>query len=240
MDKHTKEEKVHDVFENIYDKYDYMNSVISFQLHRLWRKDTMKHMAVRPGSSALDICCGTADWTIQLAQAAGPGGSVTGIDFSHNMLSIGRRKIKELGIENVELVEGNAMSLPYDDNSFDYVTIGFGLRNVQDYQTVLEEMHRVLKPGGLAVCLETSQPEQKAFKKLYSFYFRRLMPLLGKYLAGSYDEYSWLQQSTMSFPNKNLLTFLFAEAGFQKVAVKSYSLGAAASHFARKQPVRTN
>ncbi|SFE33885.1 demethylmenaquinone methyltransferase [Alteribacillus iranensis] len=229
-----KEEMVHDVFENIYDKYDYMNSVISFQLHQNWRNHTMKVMDVAPGSKALDVCCGTADWTIQLAKAAGPNGVVKGLDFSRNMLKVGKEKVLQEGLTDVELIEGNAMELPFDNESFDYVTIGFGLRNVPDYATVLKEMYRVLKPGGMAVCLETSQPERKSFKTLYSFYFGRVMPLLGKYLAGSYKEYSWLQQSTMQFPNKNLLSFMFVEAGFRKVRVKPYSLGAAASHFALK------
>lgn len=229
-----KEEKVHEVFENIYDKYDYMNSVISFQLHRMWRKHTMKIMNVPLGASALDVCCGTADWTIQLSKAVGKKGDVKGLDFSRNMLRVGKEKVQQAGLSNVELMEGNAMELPFDDNSFDYVTIGFGLRNVPDYSTVLKEMYRVLKPGGMAVCLETSQPERQSFNKLYSFYFGRIMPLLGKVLAGSYNEYSWLQQSTMAFPNKNLLSFMFAEAGFRQIHVKSYSMGAAASHFAIK------
>ncbi|WP_158735327.1 demethylmenaquinone methyltransferase [Alteribacillus sp. YIM 98480] len=230
----SKEERVHEVFESIHDKYDQMNSIISFQLHKSWRKDTMNRMNVFQGAKALDVCCGTADWAINLAEAVGDNGHVIGLDFSRNMLKVGNQKLRNKQLSNVELIEGNAMSLPFEDNTFDYVTIGFGLRNVPDYQTVLEEMHRVLKPGGLAVCLETSQPEHKKVKGVYSFYFKRVMPLLGKYFAGSYEEYSWLQESTMSFPNKSLLAVLFSESGFHQVNVIPYSMGTAAAHFARK------
>lgn len=172
----SKEERVHRVFEKISDHYDRMNSVISFKRHVAWRKDTMKRMNVQKGTKALDVCCGTADWTIALAEAVGPNGEVYGLDFSRNMLKVGEEKVKERGFQHVTLVHGNAMSLPFPDNTFDYVTIGFGLRNVPDYMTVLKEMYRVVKPGGKVVCLETSQPTLIGFRQLYYAYFRYIMP----------------------------------------------------------------
>lgn len=159
-----------------------MNSVISFQQHIKWRKDTMKRMNVKPGSKALDVCCGTADWTIALADAVGPTGDVTGLDFSQNMLNVGVEKVKELGLKQVKLVHGNAMELPFPDNSFDYATIGFGLRNVPDYLQVLKEMRRVVKPGGIVVCLETSQPTLIGYRQLYFFTSDTLCRCLGNYL----------------------------------------------------------
>src|ERR1700730_11214769 len=123
----SKEERVHHVFEKIYDNYDKMNSVLSFKQHIKWRNDTMKMMNVQPGAKALDVCCGTADWTIALAEAVGPSGEVTGLDFSQNMLKVGREKIEKLHLDQVELIHGNAMELPFPNQSFDYVTIGFGL-----------------------------------------------------------------------------------------------------------------
>ncbi|MBP3950583.1 demethylmenaquinone methyltransferase [Bacillus suaedae] len=230
----SKEERVHQVFESIYKKYDLMNSVISFQRHKAWRKDTMKRMNVQKGDHALDVCCGTADWTIALGEAVGRNGRVVGLDFSKNMLKIGVEKIKEHRLEQVELVHGNAMDLPYDSNSFDYVTIGFGLRNVPDYMQVLRELHRVVKPGGMVVCLETSQPTIPVFKQLYFFYFRKIMPVFGKLFAKSYDEYSWLQESTMSFPDRNKLAQMFKEAGLTQIEVKAYSGGVAAMHLGVK------
>ncbi|MFC4735900.1 demethylmenaquinone methyltransferase [Bacillus daqingensis] len=228
----TKEEKVHDVFQSISGNYDKMNAIISFQLHRAWRRDTGRRMQVFKGAHALDLCCGTADWTIQLAKAAGPEGYVCGLDFSENMLDIGRKKTA--AIPALELIQGNAMELPFDDEAFDFVTIGFGLRNVPDYDTVLAEMYRVLKPGGTAVCLETSQPEKPLISGAYWLYFSKVMPVFGRLFAGKYDEYSWLQESTKHFPSKQKLKQMFRNAGFSSVDVRSYSGGTAASHFAYK------
>jgi demethylmenaquinone methyltransferase/2-methoxy-6-polyprenyl-1,4-benzoquinol methylase len=230
----SKEQRVHNVFEKISDNYDKMNSVISFQQHIKWRKDTMKKMNVQPGSKALDVCCGTADWTIALAEAVGPTGEVTGLDFSQNMLNVGIEKVKDLGLNQVKLLHGNAMELPFPDNSFDYVTIGFGLRNVPDYLQVLKEMHRVVKPGGIAVCLETSQPTLIGYKQLYYFYFRFIMPMFGKLLAKSYREYAWLHESARDFPGMRELAKMFEQAGFKDVKYRPYSGGAAAVHIGKK------
>lgn len=229
----TKEEKVHHVFEKIYDNYDKMNSVISFQQHTRWRSDTMKKMNVQKGSKALDVCCGTADWTIALAEAVGSSGEVIGLDFSKNMLKIGQEKVQHL--DQVKLIHGNAMELPFPDNSFDYVTIGFGLRNVPDYLQVLKEMYRVVKPGGMVVCLETSHPTVIGFKQLYYLYFRFIMPLFGKLFAKSYQEYSWLNESTRNFPGMKELAEMFRHAGFTKVSYKPYTGGVAAVHIGFKE-----
>lgn len=230
----SKEEKVHNVFEKISTNYDKMNSVISFQQHVKWRNVTMKIMNVQKGSKALDICCGTGDWTIALANDVGPEGHVTGLDFSKNMLSVGEEKVKNLNLDHVELIHGNAMSLPFEDNTFDYVTIGFGLRNVPDYQKVLEEMNRVLKPGGMAVCLETSQPTLFGFRQGYYFYFKYIMPLFGKMFAKSYKEYSWLQESARDFPGMKELANMFKKAGFERVNFKAHTGGVAATHYGFK------
>jgi len=231
----SKEQRVHHVFEKIYKNYDQMNSVISFQQHKAWRKDTMKRMDVQKGSSALDLCCGTADWTIALAEAVGPNGKVVGLDFSKNMLKIGQEKVVNLQLDQVKLVHGNAMELPFEDNSFDYVTIGFGLRNVPDYMSVLKEMQRVVKPGGKVVCLETSQPTMIGFRQLYFFYFRFIMPVFGKLFAKSYQEYSWLQESARDFPGMKELANMFREAGLKDIEVKPYTLGVAAMHLGYKK-----
>ncbi|MFZ3588647.1 demethylmenaquinone methyltransferase [Bacillus sp. DJP31] len=230
----SKEQRVHRTFEKISGKYDLMNSVISFQRHIAWRNQTMQLMNVQTGTKALDLCCGTADWTIALANVIGPKGQVVGLDFSKNMLSVGQQKVDELRLDQVELLHGNAMALPFEDNSFDYVTIGFGLRNVPDYAQVLREMYRVLKPGGKAVCLETSQPELPVIKQVFSIYFRYLMPLFGKLVAKSYEEYSWLQESAKDFPGMKELATMFKGAGFSKVDVKAHTFGVAATHIGYK------
>lgn len=228
----SKEEKVHDVFEKISADYDKMNSVISFNQHTKWRDDIMRRMAVRVGASALDVCCGTADWTIALAKAVGASGEVTGLDFSESMLEAGKDKV--IPFPTISLIHGNAMELPFPDETFDYVTIGFGLRNVPDYEQVLSEMKRVLKPGGMIACLDTSQPELPVYRQLFRFYFKFIMPIFGKLLAKSYREYSWLQESAEEFPGMKKLAELFSDVGFKNVSFKSYSGGAAAGHIGFK------
>lgn len=229
-----KEERIHEIFESISSKYDLMNSVISGGLHKAWRKDTINRMQIQQGKKALDVCCGTADWTIALAEAVGAGGEAVGLDFSENMLSVGRDKVKDRGLENVTLVHGNAMKLSFPDNSFDYITIGFGLRNVKDRMETLKEMHRVVKPGGKVVCLETSQPTLFGFKHLYYFYFRRIMPLFGKIFAKSYKEYAWLHESAKDFPGRKELAVMFRQSGLTDIKVKAYSGGVAAVHLGEK------
>lgn len=234
MDAESKQRKVHAVFENIAPKYDFMNSVISFRRHKAWRKFTMRKMNVQPGQSSLDLCCGTCDWTITLAKASKTGKTV-GLDFSRNMLDIGQAKVnKESLSDQITLVQGNAMSLPFEDNSFDYVTIGFGLRNVPDYEQVLREMHRVVKPGGLVVCLEMSKPTWQPFKGIYYFYFEKLMPWISKVLVKRYEEYSWLPESLKTFPDMRALAEMFRGVGLRDVKAYAFFGGVAALHIGTK------
>lgn len=230
----SKETRVHQVFERIAPQYDPMNSIISFQLHRRWRRDVMKRMAVKPGSKILDVCCGTGEWSLALAKAAGPAGHVTGVDFSRQMLSVAKKKTGSIDAASIDWQMGNAMALRFDDDQFNYVTIGFGLRNVADHKQVLMELYRVVKPGGMLVCLETSQPEMPGWKQLFRFYFHYIMPFFGKIFAKSFQEYAWLQESTELFPNKKQLQNDFEQAGFQQVQVKSYAGGVAAMHMGIK------
>lgn len=239
MDQEEKHEKVHRVFQKIYRKYDAMNSLISFNRHKTWRRKANQIVSAEKGDHVIDVCCGTGDWTISLAEAVGPEGSVVGLDFSDNMLKIANSKKEASQLENVILVNGDAMSIPYEEGSFDRATIGFGLRNVPDYLTVLKEINRVLRPGGTLVCMETSQTKIPVYRQLYLFYFRIIMPLLGKLFAGSYKEYAWLNESASKFPDQETLTGLFVNAGFEQVSVNSLMGGIAAIHSARK-PVIIN
>lgn len=226
---------VHGVFERIAPQYDFMNDLISFRRHKAWRKFTMKKMNVMPGQTALDLCCGTCDWTIALAEASVTG-KVIGLDFSQNMLDIGAVKVEKLGLNNqISLVQGNAMSLPFEDNSFDYVTIGFGLRNVPDYLQVLQEMRRVVKPGGKVVCLEVSKPTWQPFKAMYNLYFERILPLMGKLVAKRFEEYKWLPESLKLFPDRMQLVKMFEQAGLQQVNAYPLTGGVAALHMGIKE-----
>jgi demethylmenaquinone methyltransferase/2-methoxy-6-polyprenyl-1,4-benzoquinol methylase len=234
MESKTKEEFVHSVFESIAPKYDLMNNILSFRTHKAWRRFTMKKMNVQPGQTAIDICCGTCDWTISLAEASGSG-AIVGLDFSQNMLEQGDVKIKELGLDKqIELIHGNAMSLPYEDNTFDYATIGLALRNVPDLEQVIREMQRVVKPGGMVVSLELSKPTWEPFKSVYYFYFRRVLPLLGKLIAKRYEQYKWLPESLVNFPDHQQLAAIFTKQGLQQVKAYPLTGGIAALHIGIK------
>lgn len=234
MDTNSKSH-VHGVFERIAPKYDLMNDLISFRRHKAWRKVTMKKMNVQEGQTALDLCCGTCDWTIALADAS-KNGKIVGLDFSQNMLDVGAVKINKLGLDKqITLVQGNAMSLPFEDHSFDFVTIGFGLRNVPDYLQVLREMRRVVKPGGQVVCLEVSKPTWQPFKAMYNLYFERILPVMGKVVAKSFQEYKWLPESLKMFPGRQQLAELFEEAGLEQVKAYPLTGGVAALHMGTKE-----
>src|SRR5699024_3531247 len=150
------------------------------------------------------------------------------------MLTVAKEKQRDKSLDNLSFITGNAMELPFEDNTFDYVTIGFGLRNVPDYARVLHELYRVVKENGTVVCLETSQPTMIGFRQLYYFYFKFIMPLIGKLFAKSYKEYAWLHESAKSFPNKEELKEMFIQAGFKDVYIKSYTGGVAAMHMGFK------
>ncbi|MBM7675188.1 demethylmenaquinone methyltransferase/2-methoxy-6-polyprenyl-1,4-benzoquinol methylase [Gracilibacillus alcaliphilus] len=235
MTKQSKEEKVHQVFEKIYGNYDSMNTIISLSRHKKWRQDVMKRMEVEKGTKALDLCCGTGDWSFALAEAVGPTGEVTGLDFSKNMLSVAEQRLKESTKKNLTFIHGNAMDLPFEDDSFDYVTIGFGLRNLPDYLLALKEMYRVVKPGGHVVCLETSQPKNGLFRRGYYFYFEHIMPFFGRIFVKSYKEYVWLHESAREFPGREELKQLFEQAGLSNVHYKGYTGGTVAMHMGEKQ-----
>ncbi|SET52768.1 demethylmenaquinone methyltransferase [Paenibacillus sp. NFR01] len=230
-----KEQYVHSVFESIAGKYDLMNDILSFRRHKAWRSFTMRKMAMKRGDTAVDLCCGTCDWSIALAEESGTG-QIMGLDFSAGMLEVGRRKVEARGLaQQITLVQGNAMALPFGDNSFDYATIGFGLRNVPDPVQVLNEMKRVVKPGGMVVCLELSKPMKQPFKGLYYFYFEKVLPLLGKLFAKRYEQYKWLPESLALFPDRAQLAAIFRERGLKDVESYPLTGGIAALHIGRKE-----
>ncbi|WP_054949602.1 demethylmenaquinone methyltransferase [Numidum massiliense] len=231
----TNEAFIHDVFESIAPKYDRMNSLLSFRRHKAWRKKAMREMNVQAGDEAIDVCCGTADWALSIAAASGTG-KVVGLDFSGEMLRYGQNKVDAHGMaDRVSLVQGNAMALPFEDNSFDYATIGFALRNVPDFRQVLQEMQRVVRPGGQVVSLELSKPAWPPFRKLYYFYFQKILPLLGKMFADRYEQYRWLPESLVHFPDYRELADIFRESGLQDVRVYPLTGGIAALHIGTKE-----
>jgi len=231
----SKEEKVHYVFERIAKRYDLMNSVLSVGFHKRWRKSTMRRMNVLPGQTAIDVCTGTGDWAISLAEAVGPTGKVVGLDFSLEMLKHSYPKIKEHGVEKqTSMIHGNAMDLPYEDNTFDHATNGFALRNVPDVRRVLAEMCRVVKPGGQVVALELNKPVWKPFRSLYFFYFYKILPMIGNLASRDGISYSWLPESLTNFPDQMQLKKMFEEVGMVDVRVWNFFGGICSLHIGRK------
>lgn len=224
-------EHVHGVFESIAEGYDAANDRISLGMHGAWKKALCKTAVKACDTSKragliLDICCGTGDITELIARKY-PDIFVVGLDFSANMLDVARTRLQ--GLENVELVEGNAMELPFDDGTFDSAVISFGLRNTPDYEKVVSEMVRVVRPGGTVACLDASVPSNKAVVPFYQFYYKNIMTLLGGGIA-HHKEYEWLYESTQEFLRKDELAKLFEQCGLSHVQVRSFMFGAAALH----------
>ncbi|CAD2077756.1 demethylmenaquinone methyltransferase [Jeotgalicoccus meleagridis] len=224
------ENRIQTIFNNISNDYDHMNDIISFNQHTIWRNKTNREIFVKDGHKVLDLCCGTGDWTLQLADNL--KADITGLDFSENMLAVAREKTENFG--NINLVQGDATDLPYEDNTFDIVTIGFGLRNLPDYQKGIREFYRVLKPGGQLVVLETSNPENPLINFGFKIYFSKIMPFLGQKIAGSGQEYTWLYESTSHFLTKRELKEMLQTENFINVKVIPHTFGTAATHIGYK------
>ncbi len=231
---HHSEQEVNQMFTRLAKRYDLMNDVVSLGTQRRWRQKFFDQLAVFPGADSLDLCCGTADLTIKLAQLAGPRGRTIGLDFNEAMLAAGAEKVKAVDLnKDIELVQGDAMQLPFAANQFDFVTIGFGLRNVPDAAQVLAEVMRVLKPGGWFGCLEMSQPQSRLVRPFWRAYFQ-VFPVLARTLGASYQDYSYLKETSMQFISAARLKAMMETAGMQKVTVTPLNLGAAAIHCGQK------
>lgn len=215
--KENKEKFVREMFNSIARRYDLMNTLMSMGLDRAWRRFTVRRSGIKSGGYGLDVCCGTGMITMELARAAGPAGRVVGLDFSENMLAVAKENIKDFDLkDNIELIQGNAMALPFADNTFDCVTVGWGLRNVPDIMTAVKEMARVVKPGGRVVSLDMAQPEAPVFKQIYWLFFEKAIPAMGKLWAGNKGAYDYLHDSARVFPHQKVLTRMFGEAGLME------------------------
>jgi demethylmenaquinone methyltransferase/2-methoxy-6-polyprenyl-1,4-benzoquinol methylase len=199
------------MFDRIAGVYDLMNSLMTAGLHHRWRARAADLAALLPGQSALDVATGTGDLAVELQRRVGPTGEVVGSDFSERMLELARAKAPELRFEH-----GNALDLPYEDDSFDAATVGFGARNFSDLPQGLREMARVVRPGGRVVILEITTPERPPLSLFFRLWFDRLVPLLGRF-AGDPDAYSYLPSSVRRFPNARGLAAAMAAVGLVNV-----------------------
>lgn len=204
------------MFDRISGVYDRMNRVMTAGLDRTWRRRAADRAGLEPGDRVLDLCCGTGDLAIEVAGRVGPSGEVVGADFSEPMLEIAREKEPGEGEAAVSFVNADALELPFEDHSFDALTIGFGARNLADLDRGLDEMKRVLRPGGRLVILEITQPRRQPLKGFFALWFDRIVPLIGR-LAGDSAAYSYLPDSVRSFPAADALADRLVDAGFDQV-----------------------
>ncbi len=209
-------EQVQSMFGRVAGRYDLLNRVMTAGLDRTWRERAVERAELSPGDSALDVCCGTGDLTLELAKRVAPGGHVVGCDFSEPMLDLAREKAAARGVDGVRFEWADALSLPYDAGRFDAVAVGFGVRNLADLDRGLNEMARVLRPGGRLVILEITQPTRPPLSTFFSLWFDRVVPLLGRF---SDDEgaYSYLPESVRSFPPPARLAEMMHAAGFERI-----------------------
>ncbi|HIY92645.1 bifunctional demethylmenaquinone methyltransferase/2-methoxy-6-polyprenyl-1,4-benzoquinol methylase UbiE [Companilactobacillus sp. HBUAS56275] len=226
------EKDVQKTFNNIAGNYDKLNSIMSLGTHQKWRKKATIKIVNRP-QKILDLCCGTADWSIMLGQRFSHA-QIVGVDFSQEMLKLAQQKVANSKLTNVILETGDAMQLNFADNSFDAVTIGFGLRNVPDANRVLREIYRVLKPGGQLICLEAFKVETPIVKIGWKLYFNKLMPIMGKVFAKNKSDYQYLDDSVNRFVSIKQLCQMMQDAGFKDIEVTDLMMKAAAIHSAIK------
>jgi demethylmenaquinone methyltransferase / 2-methoxy-6-polyprenyl-1,4-benzoquinol methylase len=229
--RHEKERRVRGVFDSVVDRYDLMNDLMSGGLHRLWKRFTLELTGLRPGQLALDVAGGTGDLAAGLARQTGAAGLVVLTDINNSMLAHGRdRMIDEGLVANIRYVQANAERLPFADNTFHCITIGFGLRNVTNKQASLASMHRVLKPGGRLLVLEFSHPVLPGLDPLYDAYSFRVLPLLGKLVAGDEASYRYLAESIRMHPDQEALLAMMREVGWEDCSYHNLSGGIVAVH----------
>jgi len=223
--------RVAGVFHSVAAKYDLMNDLMSGGIHRLWKRFTIEVSAVRPGHKVLDIAGGTGDLAYQFSQRVGKEGLVILSDINSSMLEVGRDRLIDRGVDNnVQYVQLDAQHIPFEDNSFDCITISFGLRNVTDKDLALRSMLRALKPGGRLLVLEFSKPENTALEKVYDEYSFRLLPLIGKLVTNDADSYRYLAESIRMHPDQETLKSMMETAGFHDTEYHNLTGGIVALH----------
>ena len=223
--------KVAEVFHSVAGNYDLMNDLMSGGIHRLWKRVTIEMSGVRPGHTVLDIAGGTGDLAAKFSRIVGSEGTVVLADINDSMLKVGRDRLVDRGItDNVRFSQADAQHLPFPDNTFDVITIAFGLRNVTDKDMALRSMLRVLKPGGKLLVLEFSKPPNPLLSKIYDGYSFNVLPKLGKLFANDADSYQYLAESIRMHPNQETLLEMMDTAGFEHTDYHNMTGGIVALH----------
>ncbi|MFN4057036.1 MAG: bifunctional demethylmenaquinone methyltransferase/2-methoxy-6-polyprenyl-1,4-benzoquinol methylase UbiE [Roseinatronobacter sp.] len=222
---------VHGVFTNVASKYDVMNDLMSVGIHRIWKDAMMDWLAPRPRTQLLDVAGGTGDVAFRYLARAGAGAQATVLDMTESMLIEGQKRAEAESLSDaLTWVVGDAMALPFPDNSFDVYTISFGIRNVTRIPDALAEAFRVLRPGGRLMVLEFSQIPVPMMQKLYDLYSFNVIPVMGQVVAGDRDSYQYLVESIRKFPDQDTFAGMIRAAGFEQVKYRNLSMGIAALH----------
>ncbi len=230
----AKKEGIRKLFDRIAPDYDRLNHLLSLNVDKGWRRKAVREIVdTDEALKVLDVACGTGDFTIEIAGKAAEGSEVVGIDLSEGMMEIGREKIAKAGVK-AEMVQGDCEALPYDENTFDRISVGFGVRNFEHLEKGLYEMHRVLKKDGKLVILELSIPSNRLVSWAYKLYFLKVLPLVGGWISGDRGAYEYLPASVLKFPAPEKFAAMMAEAGFRKVEHRSLSLGICRMYLGRK------
>ena len=231
VDSEAKAGLVRGVFDSVASKYDLMNDLMSFGVHRLWKRFAVELAGVRPGQRVLDLASGTGDLADRFADLVGPQGLVLMTDINAAMLGVGRDRMTDRGhAGNLDYAQVDAESLPFPDDTFDLVTIAFGLRNVTHQDRALAEMRRVLRLGGQALILEFSKVRSPLLRRLYDGYSFEVLPRLGKWVAQDEDSYRYLAESIRKHPDQQTLAGMMENAGFGRVSVRNLTGGVVAIH----------
>lgn len=229
--KDQKQTMVANVFHSVAAKYDVMNDLMSFGIHRIWKRFTIDCSGVRRGQRVLDLAGGTGDLAARFSRMVGEQGQVILADINDSMLKMGREKLRDRGIiGNISYVQANAEALPFPDNYFDCITISFGLRNVTDKEQALRSMFRVLKPGGRLLVLEFSKPLLKPLSKAYDAYSFHVLPKIGELVVHDSDSYRYLAESIRMHPDQETLKGMMSAAGFESVSYFNLTAGIVALH----------
>ena len=226
---------VEKVFSVIAKRYDMLNSILTLNIDRLWRRNAIKICDIKEGQKVLDLCCGTGQMINYECKAVGKNTTVIGVDFSQEMLDVGNIRLNQsLKNYKFKLIRDSILELPFEKNTFDCITIAFGLRNISDKSKALSEMYRVLKPGGRLVCLELSKPNIPILKNIYDMYFNHVLPFVGSIGTGDKKAYYYLRDSVNDFMNKKQLKQEIAKIGFKNSEYKSLTFGIASIHYGIK------
>lgn len=222
------------MFDNIARRYDFLNRLLSLGIDKIWRKKAIEQLRAKNPKIILDVATGTADVALETARRFQPK-KIIGVDISNEMLSYGRRKIAKQSLGHIiELREGDSENLPFQDNTFDAITVAFGVRNFENLEAGLSEMRRVLKDNGKLVVLEFSRPDIFPFKQIFHFYFRNILPLIGKWTSQDPRAYSYLYESVQAFPEGEAFLNILQKIGYKTYQCKKLTLGICSIYSAEK------